>query len=603
MCGIAGIFGSSALSYSPIFERVVRKQQHRGPDTLGIYTHAKALLGHNRLSILDVSAAANQPMVSDDGRYVLVYNGEVFNHRELRSQYGLNTVSSGDTAVVLELLVQLGAAALSLFNGFFALAFYDTIEKTLLLARDRFGEKPLWYTHKNETLFFASELKTLRSLGLKETIDRESLHSFLRFTYIPGPYSIFEGYQKLEPGYCLVCSETSQHLQRWYTPSAPSPLSFDALLDQSVALRMQSDVPIGAFLSGGIDSAMVLALARKHRPDITAYSLGFPDNKNIDESLSARATAHHLKVNYTQLPASMSDLKAEWSFFVNALDEPFADSSALAVSLLCRKMRENVVVAISGDGADEYLGGYRKHRAWLRLLNMHPFQKRLLQGALSVFDGLVPAQLAENFGRYRAVKKFQKGMNASLAERYLQWASWCTDTELDALFPDRTARLENRFAALQSLSWSSEKAILEADQLMVLPNDMLVKIDLMSMAHSLEIRSPFLDVHLVEKMRSLAADDLFTAAKGKLPLRAMASALLPKELLHRPKKGFEIPLDAWLQGSFKQEAKERLSALQQHHLVHQKGLEMLQKKLDSGLHGSAPLVFSLMVLHAWLEKN
>lgn len=591
------------MEFAPAFEQMVQRQKHRGPDASGVYSAPSVLLGHNHLRILDLSAAANQPMISKNGRYVLVYNGEVFNHQELRDQFGLHTASSGDTAVVLELLVQFGTGALSLFNGFFALAFYDTIEKTLLLARDRFGEKPLWYTHQKETLFFASELKTLRSLGLKETIDRESLHAFLRFTYIPGPYSIFEGYQKLEPGYCLVCNETGQQLQRWYTPSAPSSLSFDTLLDQSVALRMQSDVPIGAFLSGGIDSAVVLALARNYRPDITAYSLGFPDNKKIDESLSAQATARHLKVNYTHLPASMSDLKAEWSFFVNALDEPFADSSALAVSLLCRKMRDKVVVALSGDGADEYLGGYRKHRAWLRLLNMHPFQKRLLEGAVSMIDGIVPAQRAENSGRYRAIKKFQKGMNASLAERYLQWASWSTDTELAALFPERTAHLENRFAALQALSWSNEKAILEADQLLVLPNDMLVKIDLMSMAHSLEIRSPFLDVHLVEKMRSLAADDLFTEAKGKLPLRAMASALLPKELLQRPKKGFEIPLDAWLQGSFKQEAKERLSALQHHHLVHQKGLEMLQKKLDSGLRGSAPLVYSLMVLHAWLEKK
>jgi asparagine synthase (glutamine-hydrolysing) len=603
MCGITGIFGQKALEFAPAFEQMIQRQKHRGPDASGVYSAPSVLLGHNHLRILDLSTAANQPMLSANQRYVLVYNGEVFNYTELRRQYSIDTPSSGDTAVVFELLIRFGIDALQLLNGFFALAFYDRSTHQLLLARDRFGEKPLWYTHQNATLFFASELKALRSLGLDETLNRESLHSFLRFSYVPAPCSIFEEYQKLEPGHALLCTPTEQKKISWYSPSTASSKSFAVLLDEAVARRMQSDVPMGAFLSGGIDSSLVLALAKKHRPDIQAYSLGFSAYPEKDESKAAQETARFLGVKHHVLEASAKDLEAEWPFFIRALDEPFSDSSALAVSLLSRKMREHVTVALSGDGADEYLGGYRKHRAWLRLQHMYPFQKQLLKGSLAALDHIIPDLVYSSSETLRAAKKLHRGLRLTDLDRYLAWASWSSDEDLEALFPEYSFSNCDSLLALRMLNWTEDKAILEADQQLVLPNDMLVKIDLMSMANSLEIRSPFLDVHLVEKMRSMPSSELFNAKEGKIPLRRMAEDLLPASVLRRPKKGFEIPLQSWLSGPFKAEAKERLAALEEKDILDKKGLRTIQKKLETGLGSSASLVFSLMVLQAWLERD
>lgn len=518
----------------------------RGPDAEGSWRGERCWLGHRRLSIIDLSEASSQPFHSAEGRYHLVYNGEIYNYREIREELrslGCEFRSSGDTEVLLHALIHWGKNALNKLNGFFAFAFYDSRDHSLLLARDRFGIKPLLYSFRQGKLCFGSELRSLIPFLDEPGLCRKALPFYFQLGYIPAPMSILEGVRKLEPGMLLeYCDGILREEAYYIAKPGESGKNLRELLEDSVKLRLISDRPVGVFLSGGMDSSIISAIAARLHGGIHSFSLGFPEMGYLDESRDALGVAKHIGSTHHALSASLVDLESSLSGFLDSLDEPFADSSALAVWMLCREVSREVKVALSGDGADELFGGYRKHRAYVLL------QNPLLKGAL----GLLPFSGGHREGRFGdALRKISRlrSMSRFSREDLLWQLAIFADEEavLRATEADRERYFEER------LRWAGSKGspgmkrrILDFDRKLVLPNDMLVKADRSSMAHGLEVRVPFLDHRVVERSLALGEDELFSGKLGKLALREYFSDLLPEQVFRKAKHGFEIPLSTLL---------------------------------------------------------
>ena len=387
MCGIAGIVAlneKGLASLSKIHD-AIQCLNKRGPDAHGTFFHNRIALGHTRLSIIDTSNAASQPMIDASGRYTIIFNGEFFNFKEHR-QFILDKVyrlkSQSDTEVLLYLYIIEGEKCLQRVNGFFALAIYDKEDETLFIARDRIGVKPLLVYQDDNNLMFASEMKSLLAMGIPKEIDKASLFTYLQLNYIPAPHSIFKGVKKLEPGHFMKLRIADCKLQneKYYSIPLPSSnhtaLNYDdqqkeliKKMDASVQLRLISDVPLGAFLSGGIDSSVVVAVASRHTKNLNTFSIGFRDEPMYDETYYADLVAQKCKTNHTVFSLTNDDLFNNLFAALDYIDEPFADSSALNQHVLSMHTSKQVKVALSGDGADELFGGYNKHAAELKALN------------------------------------------------------------------------------------------------------------------------------------------------------------------------------------------------------------------------------------------
>ncbi|MGL5891214.1 MAG: asparagine synthase (glutamine-hydrolyzing), partial [Bacteroidia bacterium] len=396
MCGIAGGISWSEHSRHHLSQigDAVEALRRRGPDGNGIYTGTQLALGHARLAIFDTSEAAAQPFHSACGRYVIVFNGEIFNFREHRnrlSREGVAFRSNSDTEVLLELFIREGEKCLQQLNGFFAFAIADIQQQTLFTARDRFGEKPLQIYRGNGILLFASTLQALLKFNIPRKLNAAALQTYLHLNYIPPQLSVLENVTPLRPGsWMKIDASGKAEEQIWYEqPAANSPQpSFEEAaailrekLTAAVERRLAADVPLGAFLSGGIDSSVVAALAAKFNPALRTFSIGFPETPLFDETAHARLVATHIGTSHTVFPVSQRDLAASLGDAIAAMDEPFADTSALAVNILSRLVRREVTVALSGDGADELLGGYNKHRAAYMMLHSGMREKFVAAGA------------------------------------------------------------------------------------------------------------------------------------------------------------------------------------------------------------------------------
>ncbi|HEX4876535.1 MAG TPA: asparagine synthase (glutamine-hydrolyzing), partial [Chitinophagaceae bacterium] len=382
MCGITGITGFSSAGKQRLSKVKDSADTlfHRGPDGGNYFMDDVCALGHRRLSIIDTSANGNQPMQDPSGRYVIIFNGEIFNYRELRQQYfpeKKDWHSQSDTEVLLHLYLQLKEKCLPLLSGFFALAIYDQQEKELFLARDRFGKKPLYYHYIPDHFFaFASELKALQDYGIPQSIDMVSLQQYLQLNYIPEPHSIFEEVKKLRPGHYMTIRSGQPEEKSYYEldwSHTSTNISYDAacqqlvqLMDASVQGRMISDVPLGAFLSGGIDSSVVVALASRYTDQLNTFSIGYKDHPFFDETKYAELVAKKYNTRHTVFSLTNDDFLEHIDDVLNSIDEPFADSSAIPVYILSKHTRKAVTVALSGDGGDEVFAGYNKHAAELR---------------------------------------------------------------------------------------------------------------------------------------------------------------------------------------------------------------------------------------------
>ena len=563
MCGISGTIaftdeGKKRLAGAKQSVELLKK---RGPNGHGIYTSDTVALAHARLSIIDTSNNGSQPFIDASGRYVLVFNGEFFNfksHRDTLKKEGITFKSESDTEVLLYLFIRDGIACLDEINGFFSFAFHDTLTNQTWIVRDRYGEKPLVYSQDREGLSFASEIKALEAFGMLNDIDKRALGIYFHLNYTPAPLSIFKHIKKLEPGHYLHVKNGEVNRHCWYSLSTkPSDVMYTyaeaqnklrALMEDAVSLRMISDVPLGSFLSGGIDSSVVTALASRHTQKLNTFSIGYRDEPLFDETHYAQSVAKMYGTSHTVFSLTNNDLFKHLHEMLDYFDEPFADSSALAVYILCKETRKHATVALSGDGADELFGGYRKHEAEWRIRQGGVAAKSiaLLQ---PLWNRLPASRNSKSGDLIRKLRKFAAGMNQSPRERYWSWCGYGDAIYINSLIhQDYKSHETDECIKILASHIKNTKGIndmLMNDIHLVLPNDMLFKVDSMSMANSLEVRSPFMDYRVVEFAVSLPSEFKVNTKGRKQIVQDAFRNILPKELYNRPKQGFEVPLLAW----------------------------------------------------------
>lgn len=582
MCGITGIFAFNLVGKFNLVNITAATQalHKRGPDFQDIYHDDFVGLGHRRLSIIDTSAAAHQPMWDESKRYCIVFNGEIFNYLELKKELecrGHEFKTHSDTEVLLKLLILEREKCLNKLNGFFAFCFYDKQEQTFLVARDRYGVKPLLYLFDEDKFLFASEMKSILTYGIEKQLDHTSLFTYLQLNYIPAPRTIFKKVQKLLPGHFLAVKNKICTLHQYYqipfshsqqqTTDNQQPITnnysqpkekLKSLLEASVQRRLISDVPLGAFLSGGIDSSVITALASKHKPDLHTFSIGFHDEKFFDETEYAKLVAKHFKTEHTVFSLTNANLYEHVHSILDYIDEPFADSSAINVYILSKETRRHATVALSGDGADELLGGYNKHAAFHRLLNAG-WKENLATALHPLWKVLPKSRNNPLANKVRQLQRFAEGAKLSSTERYWRWAGFADEKDAGNLLSEQSKKqfIQSEYDSFKSILLKTipEKEnlndILLTDTRLVLPNDMLTKVDLMSMANGLEVRTPFLDFELVNFIFTLPPDYKINSSLRKRILQDAFREVLPTELYNRPKKGFEVPLLKWFRNEMK----------------------------------------------------
>jgi len=628
MCGITGIFAFNEIGRFnlPNLSRATEALEHRGPDHQNIYVDEFVGLGHRRLSIIDLSNDANQPMSAENGRYQIVFNGEIYNYQQIKKQLasaGVSFLTESDTEVLLKLLIHEGKAALNKLNGFFAFAFYDVQKEELLVARDRYGIKPLYYYQDEDKFLFASEMKSVLRYGIASEIDHNALYTYLQLNYLPAPNSMIKGVEKLMPGELLIVKKKQVEKQAYYkladTFTDPFTGNYNDAkavlkekLEAAVQKRLVADVPLGSFLSGGVDSSIIASLAKKHHHDLHTYSIGYTDNPFFDETEYAEAVAKKIGSNHNIFRLSIDDLQSYLPQMLGHFSEPFGDSSALPVYALSKLTRQEVTVALSGDGADELFGGYNKHAALYKLWNQGAKEK-LVSSFGSIWKGLPQSRNNPVGNLFRQLHKFAEASKLEVDEQYWLLASLQSAQSVTNLLSDDvldTIDYETfdswREGALSSIKTKSINSTLQTDQSFVLQGDMLPKVDLMSMAHALEVRVPFLDHEVVAFANSLP--DHFKV-NGRMKKRILQDAFreeLPSKIYNRPKHGFEVPLLGWMQKELKADIQNKWLAddhIAQQGVFDVEGIQKLKQKLFSANPGDSHAhVWALICFQKWHEQ-
>ena len=652
MCGICGYVTKAPLGDISVIQAMNAAIIHRGPDDSGISYNPNEgiVLGHRRLAIVDLTPSGHQPMSSSSKRFEIVFNGEIYNYKELR--YQLNNVKfensswhgCSDTEVLLACIDQWGiTTALDKSIGMFAFALWDKKEKDLFLVRDRMGEKPLYYGWQNNVFLFGSELKSLKAHPAFEgNIDRQSIAMQLNRSCIPAPYSIYEGIRKLPPGTYLklniskdnlVVGELPTPIPYWslndvinkghsnlsYTSDADTIFSLDSLLRDSVKQQMKADVPLGAFLSGGVDSSLITALMQlQSRHPVQSFSIGF-NEKSFNEAVYAKAVARHIGTVHTEIYITPQQVIDSISLLPSLYDEPFSDSSQIPTYLLSQITRKHVTVSLSGDAADELFGGYNRYiiteYLWNKISNI-PFKLRhWIAYALSSISPdrwnmvlrrlgfLIPKKLSStNLG-----DKIHKGARVlncdSLDNLYLGLVShWDARTIMIGdikPYPEFNAISESLSTV------DGFERLMALDALSYLPNDILVKVDRAAMGVSLETRMPFLDHRVIEFSWNLPKSMKIRKNQSKWILRQVLYQYVPRELIDRPKMGFSLPIDSWLRGPLRDWGESLIdeSRLRAEGFFKTKPI---RKKWDEHLSGRRNWryhLWNLLMFQAWLEKE
>jgi asparagine synthase (glutamine-hydrolysing) len=619
-----------AREYEKPLKKAVDRLVARGPDCGACRFDGRIALGHRRLSIIDTSSAGNQPITDETGRYTIVYNGEIYNYREIRRQLieaGVTFTSLSDSEVMLQLFIERGPAALDAVNGFFAFAIWDHEEESLFAARDRFGIKPLYYYDDGDRFVFASELKAILPFPVPKEIDETSLFQYLQLSYVPAPYTIFRDVRKLEPGCYLQATREGTSIRRYYELPYDGgefrPSSYDdarrqlaALLDDAVRQRLVSDVPLGAFLSGGIDSTVVAGLAAKHVDRLKTFSIGFEDDAFYDETPDAQEAARAFGTDHTVFRLTSRDLYGHLFDVLDYVDEPFADSSSLAVYILSKYTREHVKVALSGDGADELLGGYNKHYAEYRA-RRGGAANALVKAFAPLWNALPRSRNSKTMNVVRQLRRYARTASLPAAERYWEWCKFTTETEalnvLGSSFKPggRFSRSEDYAVRVgesvdRIIEGGSMNDVYYADVRLVLQNDMLRKVDSMSMANSLEVRVPYLDHRFVEFCFTLPPDYKIGGGSRKRILRDAFASMLPARVLHKPKHGFEVPLMKWFRTDLESLIADDLLSdrfVSEQGVFDSASIGALKNRLFSTRPGDiGPLVWALVVFQYWWKK-
>ena len=643
MCGITGYWSAgSDTADVQLGLSMAEELAHRGPDDCGAWADQQAglVLAHQRLSVVDLSAAGHQPMASQCGRFVLTYNGEIYNHTEIREKLTRQGAAGwrghSDTETLLAAFVHWGfEPTLESLNGMFALALWDRLEQKLLLARDRMGEKPLYYGFSGDTFLFASELKALRRHpAWRGEVNRDVLSLFFRHQYVPAPYSIYRDIHKLRPAHYAVVqlgggTTITTHCY-WnlagVAASGPSAArrrdhgvladDLDALLRDAVGQRMMADVPLGAFLSGGYDSSMVVALmqAQSRRP-VKTFSIGF-DDERFDEAPHARAVAGYLGTDHTELYVTPSQALAVIPKLPTIWDEPFSDSSQIPTYLVSQLARQHVTVSLSGDGGDELFYGYHRYflaeRIWRKLEVLPVGLRKALSaalthapgGTLEVLSRLLPERyrIAALGDRLPKLAPIVAGASAPLFYREL--VSHWKQPEALVLGATEPATAFTTREALPDLPGLAE-LMMYLDATNYLPDDILTKVDRASMAVSLEARVPLLDHRLVEFAWQIPTDLKRGPDGGKQLLRDVLHRYVPQSLMGRPKMGFGVPLEQWLRGPLRDWGESLLDAhkLRCEGFLDPAPVRRMWEEHTSGRRRWHYYLWDVLMFQAWLEQH
>lgn len=633
MCGITGaVWLDPKQAISP--ERLTDMTDalaHRGPDESTSWrtdqhrdSSGKQIgvaLGFRRLSIIDL-LGAHQPLSNEGNDIRLVFNGEIYNYPTLRKKLdgaGHHFKTDGDGETILHLYEDLGPKCFEELNGMFSVAIWDGTRHRLILARDRIGQKPLYYAFKNGRFVFASELKSLAKIeGVCERINSKAIDDFLTYQYVPHPHTIWEGVYKLPPGHFLVFENGNLSVNRYWNIDLQHQAVISAeeaeekvieLLTDSVKLRLQSDVPLGSFLSGGIDSSLVTALAQEQSPEpIRTFSIGFPVS-DFDETIYAAQVAEHLGTRHQRFEVQPNGVEIldqlVWHY-----DEPFGDSSAVPTWYLAELTRKEVTVALSGDGGDELFAGYERYRAlWLSQKIQRYLPIHQLPGT-SLIRRLPDSNRRRSF--VRRAKRFIEAFGQSTPRRYLNWLQIFPETMRASLYTDdfvSTLPAEDPFEFLQQ-NWdlSDQRDVVTqasmTDLLTYLPCDLCTKVDIASMAHSLEVRQPFLDYRLIELAASLPVEYKFRGRRGKLILERCFGNKIPRGIFTRPKMGFGIPIAGWFRNELKELVNETLLAdgAKTHQFFQAKAITELCEAHLKHEQNHGYRLWNLLVLEMWLRK-
>ena len=648
MCAIAGFINFSSFLKNPedVLHDMARTLAHRGPDASGIWFHAPTRTGlaHTRLKIIDCTDAAAQPMRSRSGRFTLIYNGEIYNFQELREELralGVEFRSESDTEVLLAAVETWGIqGAARRAVGMFAFAVHDAQKRTLHLVRDRIGVKPLyygWIGQGDTRLFaFASELKAIVCVPhFERIVDRAALADYFQFLYVPAPRTIWKGVSKLAPAHIMcinVDTGESQTSMYWNARAIAERgvnepfVGNDAQAEEALFTRVQdavdahmiSDVPIGAFLSGGIDSTLVTAVMQSLSPQpIRTFTVGFQETQ-MDERLHANIIAKHLKTDHTSIRVSSHELRDAIPLLAQIYDEPFADSSQLPTYLISRAARKNVTVTLSGDGGDEIFAGYNRHRMmdhiWPTIRKIptplrataasmiRMFSTKQLDAAGKIVMPILPtvlrsSQFGDHLHKLASLAKCKEWSGAYVA----LVSTWNAPDKL-VIDSQQTSTAHDEFMqanmpdALRAMQW--------LDQTTYLVDDILTKVDRASMAASLETRVPLLDHRLVEFAWTLPADMKVRNGQGKWILRQVLNRFVPAPLLDRPKMGFAIPLESWLRGPLQEWASDLLSdrRVREQGFLHADMVTQEWNKFCAGGSGHQHKVWALLMWMAWVDK-
>lgn len=597
MCGFAGLWDHGLPNterLETLASRMAEQLRHRGPDDSGTWVDGRngIALGFRRLSILDLSPSGHQPMVSATGRYVIVFNGEVYNYRQLREQLvqsGQAFRGTSDTEVALAAMEEWGIeAAVRRFIGMFAMAVWDTRERSLTLIRDRLGIKPLYYGWVKDTLVFGSELKSLRAHAhVSPNVDRGALALYLRHLYIPAPFSIYEGIHKLPPG-CLLeiptghARDAIRPRQYWSAVEVVEQGTraryqdddkhmadrLDSLLRDAVRLRMIADVPLGAFLSGGVDSSLVVGLmqAQSTRP-VKTFTIGFHD-AGFDEAAHARAVARHLGTEHTELYVTPNEAMAAIPRLPLVYDEPFADSSQIPTLLLSELTRRYVTVSLSGDGGDELFGGYSWYPTvdarWRTYGRCPSVMRHALGTAMLALAGDPSAPSPRVPGSIRSRLQLEGRLMARKDRRqlYVEYLSCVLHPTSVVPYSSEPSYSLTEAAAPRRTPLRFYEEMMSFDLVTYLPDDILTKVDRASMAVSLEARVPLLDHRVVELAWRLPFRQKYRQGQGKWILRRILDRYVPREIVERPKMGFAVPVQNWMRGPLREWADSLLDPQQ-----------------------------------------
>jgi asparagine synthase (glutamine-hydrolysing) len=626
MCGITGIFAFNQIGsfYMINLGKSIEALSHRGPDGRGSFVDDLIALGHRRLSIIDTENG-RQPMHDISDRFVVVYNGEIFNYKKIKEdliqEFGCLFNTNSDTEVLLSAYKHWGVQCLSRLNGFFAFAIYDKQTHELFVARDRFGVKPLLYYKDEDKFIFSSEMKSLLTFNMSREIDWASVRQYFTLGYIPEPNSIFQNIKKVEAGSYMLINKKEIVAKKYYHVSekhqARSVDTYESasqkvrsLIDQSVSDRLVSDVPIGAFLSGGIDSSIVVASASKQVDQLNTYSIGFKDASFYDETKSAEFVAKTFNTNHTSFILSRTDLADNILTCLESMSEPFGDTSSLPLFVLSKKVATSVKVVLSGDGADELFGGYNKHKAEWLVKNPN-WQIRMAQILKPILLMLSANRNSAIGDKVRQAQKMLSGMKLTDAERYYVWCSIFPTANQTSMFHSSVAGKEEYMNRKIDIVRKFKKTdndlntVLNTDMELVLGSDMLHKVDSMSMANGIEVREPLLDYRLVEYVTTLPSVYKVNKNGTKQVLREAFKDELSEVILSKPKHGFDVPLTALFSKDLKAWILDELLGkdfIEQQQVFDWNYINKMRSSIHKNGNIDESQIWSIIVFQFWWKK-